>query len=74
MDIRITDKGQIVIPVKLRKKYQLRGGTKIRVIDDGEKIILMPLTQDYIHSIRGSLKGTGAFRLLEQERQAERDL
>jgi AbrB family looped-hinge helix DNA binding protein len=74
MEINVSTKGQIVLPAKLRKKYHIDGGTKLRVIDDGEKIILIPVTRDYIEAMRGVLKGSGAFKILNQERQAERDL
>jgi AbrB family looped-hinge helix DNA binding protein len=37
-------KGQILIPVSLRKKYGITEGTKITILDNGDEIILRPMT------------------------------
>jgi AbrB family looped-hinge helix DNA binding protein len=36
---RITSKGQITIPVEIRKKLNLKTGDKVVFIEDGDKII-----------------------------------
>jgi AbrB family looped-hinge helix DNA binding protein len=36
---KITSKGQITIPIDIRKKLTLREGDKVVFIEDGEKII-----------------------------------
>ncbi len=72
MKTTITKKGQIVIPAKLRKKYDITAGTTIRVDDEDGKIVLTPVTSDYIGELRGITKGSGALRVLEQEREKER--
>lgn len=73
MEIYTTTKGQIVIPIKLRRKYGIKPGTKIEIFDDGDRIILRPVTQQAIHSVRGSLKGGGALKILEEERRKDKD-
>ena len=72
-EIHVTTKGQIVIPANLRRKYHIKGGTKLRLIDDGEKIILMPITPEYIRSTRGLLRGAGLLKELKEERAREKD-
>jgi len=74
METTATIKGQIVIPAELRKKLYIKEGTRIRVELDEEhnRIILTPVTREYIHSLRGSLKGKGALKILEAERRKER--
>lgn len=72
MKTTITKKGQIVIPVELRRKYDISAGTTIRVDDDDGKIILTPVTPDYIGELRGITKGSGALKIVEQERKKER--
>lgn len=72
MKTKITKKGQIVIPAKLRKKYDIKTGTTIRVEDQDGKIILTPVTTDYIENLRGITRGSGALRMLEKERKKER--
>ncbi|MEW5869528.1 MAG: AbrB/MazE/SpoVT family DNA-binding domain-containing protein [Chloroflexota bacterium] len=73
MQTVITSKGQVVIPAKLRKKYGITPGMRFEVLDDGEQIILRPITPEFVHSLRGYLKGAGALKILEAERESERD-
>lgn len=67
----VTLKGQIVIPSLIRKKYHIKTGTKICVIEHGDEIILRPLTEDYFYRIAGFLntKGEAAKALLEERRE-----
>ncbi len=69
-----TVKGQIVIPSSVRRKLGIKEGTRIEVEVDEKNlaIILRPITREYIHSLRGSLKGGGALKVLEEERRKER--
>ena len=73
METYATVKGQIVIPSKLRRKYGIKAGTRIAVMDEGERIVLQPITRAYIHSLRGIMKGTGALKILEEERRNDRE-
>ena len=68
METYATVKGQIVIPVALRRKYGIKTGTKIMVTDNGDSIILKPVTGEYLKKLQGSLKGSGALKILVQER------
>ena len=75
--VTVTTKGQIVIPAKTRKKYGLKKGTKLRIIDNGEELILKPITLAYLDSIAGVLKGKKSLSselLMErtQERRKEK--
>ncbi|HEY4690499.1 MAG TPA: AbrB/MazE/SpoVT family DNA-binding domain-containing protein [Anaerolineae bacterium] len=73
METYATTKGQIVIPSSLRRKYGIKVGTKILVYDDGERIILKPVTENYLKGLQGTLKGKGALKTLLQERAKERE-
>ncbi|NBC64383.1 MAG: AbrB/MazE/SpoVT family DNA-binding domain-containing protein [Bacteroidetes bacterium] len=73
MKTTITKKGQIVIPAKLRKKYNIDPGTTIHVEDKDGKIVLTPITPEYIRSLRGITEGSGALKMLEEERRKDRD-
>jgi AbrB family looped-hinge helix DNA binding protein len=72
MEAYISTKGQLVIPAKLRQKYDIKPGMRIRIIDEGDKIALQPITPDYIKNLRGSLKGGGALSILEEERRKDK--
>jgi AbrB family looped-hinge helix DNA binding protein len=73
MESYTTAKGQIVIPVSLRRKYGIKGGTKIRIYDDGEHIILKPVTEEFYRKLRGSLEGKRALKALVADRAMEKE-
>jgi AbrB family looped-hinge helix DNA binding protein len=73
MKTYVTAKGQIVIPASLRRKYGIKNGTKIIVTDDGESIILKPVTEQYLKSLQGSLEGKGALKVLLDERRKDKE-
>jgi len=68
MGTRVSAKGQIVIPVLLRRKYGIREGTRIVILDNGDSIILKPITEEYLKRLQGSLKGKVALKELINER------
>jgi AbrB family looped-hinge helix DNA binding protein len=72
--IRFTVKGQVVIPRRLRKEFEIEEGTRAQVYAEGDHIILKPITPKYIKSLRGSLKGTGVLKALMDDRKREREL
>jgi antitoxin PrlF len=51
-----TTKGQIVIPLRLRKQFQIEDGTKAVVQATPEGILLKPVTAATIRKLRGILK------------------
>jgi AbrB family looped-hinge helix DNA binding protein len=71
----VTTKGQLVIPSKLRRKYAIRKGTQVVFVEEENRLVLQPLTPEFIRALRGSLKGQpSALKILQQERKRERDL
>jgi len=71
METYATVKGQIVIPAELRRKYRIKAGTKIQVIDTGEAILLKPVTEESLKRLQGRLKGKGVLKALLEERRKE---
>jgi AbrB family looped-hinge helix DNA binding protein len=67
-------KGQVVIPRRLRREFEIEEGTKATVQGTPEGILLKPITRTYIRSLRGSLKGTKAMEVFLAERKREREL
>ena len=68
-----TSKGQLVIPVELRRKHGIKAGTKVHFLeDDFGRIVLQPLTEDYINRLMGCLKG-GPDLIAELKRQRRAD-
>ena len=76
MDSYMTVKGQIVIPSKIRRRFGITEGTRMQVDVDEQahRIILTPITRDYIHKLRGKYKGKGLLTALTAEKKRERDL
>jgi len=76
MKTSVTTKGQIVIPVALRRKYAIRKGTQIQVADDHGRIVLRPVTRqatrELLDRLQGSLKGSGILKSLMEERVRDR--
>ena len=66
--------GRLVIPADLRRKYGISPGTKATITDTGAGILLCPITREYIHSLRGSLKGKRILKALLTDRDYERKL
>ena len=53
----ISSKGWIVIPNELRKKYRLRAGDKVTLVDYGGVLSIVPAMTDPVEEAAGSLKG-----------------
>lgn len=76
METTATVKGQIVIPAAARKKLGIKEGTRIQIeLDEkNRRIILKPITREYVHSLRGKYKGKGLLKALMAEKKREREL
>jgi AbrB family looped-hinge helix DNA binding protein len=71
----VTTKGQLVIPAKLRRKYSIQEGTQVAFLEQGKRLVLQPLTPEFIRSLRGSLKGEPSpLHALLEDRKRERKL
>ena len=71
----VTTKGQLVIPAKLRRKYSIKKGTQVAFVEEENRLILQPLTPEFIRSLRGCLgKDSSALDFLLAERRRERKL
>jgi AbrB family looped-hinge helix DNA binding protein len=62
-----TTKGQVVIPLRLRKQFDIEDGTKAVVQATPEGILLKPMTAALIKRGRGILKRTPGGRPLTED-------
>ena len=53
--VKTLSKGQIAIPSEIRKKYHIKPGTKIQIMEYGSIIYLIPPAEDPIHAACGIL-------------------
>jgi len=71
-----TSKGQLVIPAELRRKHGIRAGTKVKFLEDSfGRIILQPITEEYVDRIMGCLAGSNLLEswLLEHRAEGKKD-
>jgi AbrB family looped-hinge helix DNA binding protein len=58
MSATFTSKGQLVVPAELRRKHGIEAGTKVRFLEDQfGRIVLQPITEQYIDRVMGCLAG-----------------
>jgi AbrB family looped-hinge helix DNA binding protein len=65
----VTTKGQVVIPAKIRRKLNIRKGTRLYIEEGGDGLILKPVTPAYLEKVAGVLPTKGKLsKALLQER------
>lgn len=68
----VSSKGWVVIPVELRKKYDLQPGKQVVIVDYGNMLAVMPLMQNPVEESVGLLIGDASITdALRAERLAE---
>ena len=72
--IQFTVKGQVVIPRRLRREFEIEEGTRAYVEGTPEGILIKPVTAKFIRGLRGSLRGKGVLRAMMEDRKREREL
>jgi AbrB family looped-hinge helix DNA binding protein len=71
--VKVSDKGWVVIPAELRKKYGLHPGAEVQVVDYGGVLALVPQLSRPVQDASGMLKGRKSLtQALMAERRAER--
>lgn len=55
--VRLSSKGQLVIPKDMRQAVGLREGDEVLIVLDGGRMVLTT-PREYARSTRGSMKGT----------------
>lgn len=56
MSLTISNKGWVVIPVELRRKYNLSPGTEVVIVDYGGVLAIIPALKNPVKQGRGLLK------------------
>jgi AbrB family looped-hinge helix DNA binding protein len=67
----VSAKGWVVLPQEIRRKYGLKNGDKVHVIDFGGLVSIVPVAKEPILAWRGFLKGGPSLTqgLLEDRRE-----
>jgi len=69
---KVTSKGQVVIPKRLRVKYGIRSATAIRWVEKDKGILMVPESEDPIVEARGMLKRSGILKAYLKEKRLEK--
>jgi AbrB family looped-hinge helix DNA binding protein len=71
MAIKLSQKGWLVIPAELRKKYGLKPGAQVSVVDYGGVLAIVPVFKDPIKQGAGMLKDKDSLTqaIVEEHRQ-----
>lgn len=73
MPSTISEKGWVVIPAELRRKYKLEPGAEVSVVDYGGVLALVPVMARPARQAAGMLKGnTSLTRAVLAEHRRER--
>jgi AbrB family looped-hinge helix DNA binding protein len=76
MSLTVSNKGWVVIPAELRKKYNLLPGTEVIIVDYGGVLSIVPALKRPIKQGRGLLKGLPSLTqdlLKEHRRERSRE-
>lgn len=65
--MRFTSKGQIVIPAKLRRQFNIQEGTRAIIEATPDGILVKPVTRHAIARLRGILKRKPGDKPLSEE-------
>jgi AbrB family looped-hinge helix DNA binding protein len=66
--------GAVVIPSDLRRELGIEEGTRLSVYRERDHLVLEPITDEFIHSLVGCLKGKDSLvAAREREHRIEKD-
>jgi AbrB family looped-hinge helix DNA binding protein len=71
MNVKLSQKGWVVIPAALREKYGLKAGANLQVVDYGGVLAIVPAFKDPVKQGAGMLKGVDSLTqaVVEEHKQ-----
>ena len=74
MNVKMSQKGWVVIPAILREKYALKPGDNMQVVDYGGVLAIVPAFKDPVKQGAGLLKGDDSLsQAIIEEHRKERE-
>ena len=64
-------KGQVVIPVEMRRRFKIDEGTRIAFLEEGGRLFVQPVTDEFIDAMKGVLAGRRLPERVEPNRDRE---
>jgi len=53
----VKTKGQVVIPVDIRRKFNIDEGTRVAFLEEEGRLFIQPVTDEFIDTMKGVLAG-----------------
>ena len=72
MRTTVSSRGQTAVPAEVRRRFGLRGNSRLEWIIEGDVITVLPVPPDPVRAFRGSLTGTHSVKALIRQRLRER--
>lgn len=69
---KVTSKGQIVIPKKIRARYGMKPHSVIYWIQKEEGVLMVPDSEDSVFAARGMIRKSGLLEKLLKDRREDR--
>ncbi|MCF8110190.1 MAG: AbrB/MazE/SpoVT family DNA-binding domain-containing protein [Desulfobacteraceae bacterium] len=69
---KVTSKGQIVIPKKIRARYGMKPHSVIHWVQKGEGVLMVPDSEDSVLAARGMIRKSGLLEKLLKNRREDR--
>jgi AbrB family looped-hinge helix DNA binding protein len=66
-------KGQVVIPRRLRKEFEIEEGTRAYIEATPDGILIKPVTAKFIRSLRGKYKDLPLMETLKESKREEKE-
>jgi len=66
--------GHVAIPAEMRRRLGIKPGSRLRLSEERGRIVVEPVKPRTVDELFGILKGSGAMKVLIEERQREREL
>jgi AbrB family looped-hinge helix DNA binding protein len=74
MNVKLSQKGWVVIPAALRQKYGLKPGANLQVVDYGGVLAIVPAFKNPVKNGVGILKGGNSLtQAIVEEHRRERE-
>jgi len=66
-------KGQIVIPRRIRKEFEIEEGTRAHIEATADGILIRPITPKFIRSLRGKYRHLPVMETLKEIKREEKE-
>jgi AbrB family looped-hinge helix DNA binding protein len=72
MRVKMSSKGQVVLPAEVRRKYRLDAGAELELVDAGDHLVVWPAAVDPVGRLKGLLAAMPGERSLVEALLASR--